>query len=188
MVKRNINDVKKGKVLLSEPFMQDPHFRRSAVLLTDHRKEGTVGFILNRTIDMKINDLIADFPELDSEVFFGGPVAADTVHYLHNVGDILDDSIYVSKGVYWGGDYVKLKFLIENELIKPNNIRFFVGYSGWSGGQLEEELSIKTWMMSNMNANFLFKMNPRNLWQKILDLKGENYAIISKIPDPICLN
>ncbi len=188
MTKRSELGISKGKVLLSDPFMMDPHFKRSAILLTDYSNEGSVGFILNRSIDMKINDLIVDFPTIDSEVFYGGPVASDTVHYLHNVGDLLEESIYVSKGVYWGGDYTKLKFLIENQLIQPNNIRFFVGYSGWSSGQLEEEISIKSWMLANMNANFLFKMNPRNLWQKILDIKGNNYAIISKIPDPVCLN
>src|SRR5690606_33036284 len=117
--------------------MLDNNFKRSAVLVCDYVKaEGTVGFILNKPLDMRVDDLVADFPEFDAEVFFGGPVQTDTIHYLHNVGELLDESTKIVDGVYWGGDFDKLKFLISQGLIEPKNIRFFVGYSGWSEGQL----------------------------------------------------
>ena len=74
-------EVASGKVLLAEPFMLDPNFKRSAVLLCEHSEEGSVGFIMNKPLNMRIDELIDGFPEFDSEVFFGGPVQTDTIHY-----------------------------------------------------------------------------------------------------------
>ncbi|HNM27718.1 MAG TPA: YqgE/AlgH family protein, partial [Saprospiraceae bacterium] len=146
-------EVKSGQVLLAEPFMQDPYFRRSVVLLCEHHDEGSIGFILNKSIDMPLNDLMSEFPKFDAEVFYGGPVQTDTLHYVHNIGELLDDSVKVADGVWWGGDFDKLKFLITSGLIEPPNIRFFVGYSGWSSGQLSEELGYGSWVQADMDAN-----------------------------------
>jgi putative transcriptional regulator len=182
------SQIKTGSLLMSEPFILDSNFRRSAILLCDHRPDGTVGFILNRPLDMNIHQLVADFPIFESEVFFGGPVATDTIHYVHNVGEILDGSIKVSNGIYWGGDFDKLKFLIQAELIKPNNIRFFVGYSGWDDGQLADEMAGGTWFIAEMHANYLFKSRPSALWRQITHNIGNNYTVIAQMPDPVCLN
>ena len=173
---------------MSEPFMADGNFKRAAILLCDHRPDGTVGFILNRPLDMKINQLVADFPEFNANVFFGGPVATDTIHYVHTAGDILDNSIKVDDGIYWGGDFEKLKFLIHQELIDPDHIKFFVGYSGWDEGQLADELEYGSWFISDMHANYLFKSHPALLWKQITHNKGDNFTVIAQIPDPVCLN
>lgn len=178
----------KGKVLLAEPFMLDPNFKRAAVLLCEHENEGTLGFILNKALDMKITDLIADFPKFESYVQFGGPVQTDTIHYIHNVGDLLEDSHKVMNGVYWGGDFEKLKFLITSEMIKPENIRFFVGYSGWSPEQLKEELKIGSWVPAQMDANHLFKVKPHQIWKKLMIDKGKHYSVIAQMPDTVNWN
>ncbi|MFQ5446006.1 MAG: YqgE/AlgH family protein [Saprospiraceae bacterium] len=180
--------IKNGKILLAEPFMLDPNFKRAAVLVCEHNEEGTVGFILNKKLDMQVDELIADFPEFDAPVFFGGPVQTDTIHYVHNVGDLLEDSRPVSRGVWWGGDFDKLKFLISSQLIKASNIRFFVGYSGWSEGQLEEEMSIGSWVVANMHPNYLFKTKPQELWQQIMSNKGDSYSVIATMPDAVTWN
>ena len=186
--KPTYNQLEIGSLLMSDPFMMDSNFKRTAILLCDHRPDGTVGFILNRPLDMNVNQLVADFPEFQSEVYFGGPVATDTIHYIHTVGDMLDNSIKVTNGIYWGGDFDKLKFLIQSDLIKPEHIRFFVGYSGWDEGQLADELKIGSWFLSSMHPNYLFKSKPKSLWQKITYNKGDNYTVISQMPDPVCLN
>ncbi|RLD20706.1 MAG: YqgE/AlgH family protein [Bacteroidetes bacterium] len=181
--------VENGTVLLAEPFMQDPNFRRSVILVCENNKEdGTVGFVINKPLQMKINELIDDFPEIESQVFYGGPVATDTIHYIHNVGEILDDSQSVIPGVSWGGDYEKLKFLIESKLVLPHNIRFFVGYSGWSTGQLKEELGYKSWVLSQMDPNYIFKSKPKHLWQQVMYNLGDTYSVISQIPETQSLN
>ncbi len=180
--------IENGTVLLAEPFMLDPNFRRSAVLLCEHNEEGSVGFIMNKPLKMRIDELIEDFPEFDSEVFFGGPVQTDTIHYVHNVGDLLDESRHVVDGVYWGGDFSKLKFLISSKLILPENIRFFVGYSGWSEGQLADEMNLGSWVSANMDANYLFKSIPSRLWEQVMYNKGDVYTVISQVPEDFSWN
>lgn len=181
--------IKTGNLLLAEPFMLDPNFKRSVILLCDHSMEdGTVGFILNKPLDMPLNDLVADFPEFETQVYYGGPVSTNTIHYVHNLGDILDDSIEIGRGVYWGGDFEKLKFLVTSQLVKPGNIRFFVGYSGWSPGQLNEELDYRSWIPAEMDSNYLFKSKPQGLWNQIMYNKGNLYSVIAQMPEDVCLN
>ncbi len=177
-----------GTVLLSEPFMQDPNFKRSALLLCEHGEEGSIGFIMNKPLNMRVDDLVESFPEFDSDVLFGGPVQTDTIHFIHNVGDLLEGSIKVTDGVYWGGDFEKLKFLINSQLILPKDIRFFVGYSGWKEGQLVEELKYGSWVLAEMDANYLFKSHPGSLWSQVMDNKGNAFSVIARMSDSIILN
>ena len=138
-------DVHTGSMLIAEPFMEDSNFRRAVVLVTDHlEEEGTVGFIINKPLTVKITELVEDFPSIESLAYFGGPVSTNTIHYIHNVGMLLEGSTEISPGIFWGGDFEKLKFLINHELIKSENIRFFVGYAGWSPGQLAELIELLT--------------------------------------------
>ena len=181
--------VKKGDLLLAEPYMMDQNFRRSVILLCSHEDEqGSVGFILNKQLDVKVNDLISDFPEIDSIVHYGGPVATETIHYVHDCGNILDESEEVQDGIFWGGDFDKLKFLIKSELIKPRNIRFFLGYSGWSAMQLKDELTYGSWIVSEMHPNYILNTKPNKLWTEVMRFKGNSYSVISQIPDNFYLN
>jgi putative transcriptional regulator len=172
-----------GTILLAEPFMLDPNFKRTAVLLVDHGKDGSIGFVLNRESDVRVDELVDDFPEFDAPVYVGGPVGRDTVHYLHRKGDLLEGSDEVVKGVYWGGDYERLKFLIRQQLINPHDIRFFVGYSGWSDDQLEEELALGSWVTARMDANYLFKSPADTLWSQVMDNKGNAFSVIADMEE-----
>ncbi len=181
--------IKSGRLLMAEPFMIDPHFKRAVVFLCEHdARNGTVGFILNKPLKVMINDMVQDFPEIESELFYGGPVGTDTLHYIHNVGDLLDESVQVMRGVYWGGNFDKLKFLIQQQLILPENIRFFIGYSGWTKGQLLEEMNIGSWIMSEGDPNYVFKIHSSKLWKRVLDDKGSTYSVIAEIPDQMTWN
>lgn len=178
-----MSKIKAGTVLLAEPFMWDAHFKRSAVLIVEHRRDGDVGFIMNKPIKMEIDELVGYFPPFEAEVYYGGPVATDTVHFIHNVGDLIEDSVEVAQGVYWGGDFEKLKFLVTMEMVKPENVKFFVGYSGWSEGQLLEEIESGGWILDEMHHNYAFKGNNVNMWKEILRNKGASFAIIADMPD-----
>ncbi len=184
----NKSKVKNGTVLLSEPFSDSGFFHRTAVLMCDVHPKGALGFCLNKPLDMQIGELVRDFPVFDSEVYCGGPVSNDTLYFLHNLGDLLEGSEKVCDGVYWGGNFKELKVFIENEMITPDRIRFFVGYSGWEPGQLEEEMEDGHWILADMDANYLFKSNPHDLWQKIMKNKGNPFHVIAEIPDSISWN
>ncbi|MEM9930693.1 MAG: YqgE/AlgH family protein [Bacteroidota bacterium] len=170
-----------GTILLAEPFMLDPNFKRTAVLLVDHGNDGSIGFVLNRQSEVRVDELVDDFPEFNAPIFVGGPVGRDTVHYLHRKGELLEGSDEVVQGVYWGGDYNQLKFLIRQGLISPQDIRFFVGYSGWSENQLSEELQHRSWVPARMDANYLFKSAPDTLWRQVMNHKGNAFSVIADI-------
>ena len=180
--------LKAGEILVSEPFMIDPNFKRTVILICEHEDHGTTGFILNKHLNVNMNELLEDFPEIKSQVMIGGPVAPDSIHYLHNMGDILDDSLEVCPGIWWGGDFEKLKFLIDSGLIQDKNIKFFVGYSGWTEGQLEEELKEGSWLIEDMDTNYLFKIKSFVLWQTVLKNKGDAFTVIAQMPDSTNLN
>jgi len=179
-----------GKVLIADPFMTEMNFKRSVICLCDHNKDdGSIGFILNKPINMRLDELIGDINvEEDYKIYYGGPVATDTIHYIHNLGDLLEESIKVSQGVYWGGNYEKLKFLIESGMVKKSNIRFYIGYSGWSPGQLDEEMKYGSWLTSEVHANYVFKSKSSTLWKQVLDNKGNTYSVIAQMPNGISLN
>ena len=177
-----------GKVLLAEPFMVDANFKRSVILMCEHNKEGSLGFILNKPLDMKIHELIEGFPEINSTVFYGGPVQTDTIHYIHDAGSFLDDSEEILPGVFWGGDFDKLKSLILTGRITPSNIRFFIGYSGWSESQLKQELRVGSWVVSDVDLQDLFKNKNSELWSHAMENKGDVYSVIAQMPERFLWN
>jgi putative transcriptional regulator len=104
----------KGKILISEPFLPDTFFNRSIVYLADHNPEGSVGFILNKKLDIKVCDAISGFDKWEEFLSMGGPVSPDTLHYLHNLGDRIPKSVWVNESIFWGGDINFIRKLIKD--------------------------------------------------------------------------
>ena len=111
-------------------------------------------------------------------------MSTDTIHFVHNVGELIDNSVKVMPGLYWGGDFNKLKFLIRSEMVSPENVRFFVGYSRWEPDQLNGELDAESWIISEMDPNYAFNNRKnKNLWRDVLTLKGDSYSVIAQMPE-----
>jgi putative transcriptional regulator len=183
MIKQHLK-ISAGTVLLASPFMDDPNFKHTAVLICSHNDQGTIGFVFNKPLIFSINEVLDSFPSLSVNIFKGGPVENNSLHFLHNAGKILDNSVPISPGVFWSGDFNKLKFLIKSELITTKDIRFFAGYTGWDKGQLEEELKENAWIITNMDANYLFKVSSKSVWRKMLTAKGDHFPPLADIsPD-----
>lgn len=177
------------KLLVASPFMDEAIFNRAVILICEHNKEdGSLGYILNKKVDLKLNDLIADFPAFDSEIYYGGPVGTETIHYMHNVGDLLPNSVKIAEGVFWGGDFEVLKQLINTELIKPYNIRFFLGYAGWGAGQLQGEMREHAWMLCHLDANYVFKKHKKDVWKLVLQQEGGTFGVIATISEELSWN
>ena len=177
-------ELESGKLLVAEPFLMDPNFKRGVILLCDHQEEGSFGFILNKPIEMNISDLISSFPEFKSEVYYGGPLQTDTIYYLHTKVNLFPNSVKVFAGVYGGGDFDQLKSFIKLGKIQPEDIRFFVGYAGWSPGQLHEERKLLSWMTADGHFDYIFGDN-KELWKNVLEEQGGTYSVIAQIPTPI---
>jgi putative transcriptional regulator len=178
----------KGKILISEPFLNDPNFKRTIILLSEHSEDGSVGFILNKPTQFKVNQLVEDFPDFDAPVFFGGPVQVDTLQFIHRAGDILEDSTEILPGLYWGGSFEILRLLIEAKQVKPGDFRFFIGYSGWAEGQLGEELKINSWIVTSTTTENIFSDEPDKLWTEILRKMGKKFAILASFPENPSVN
>jgi putative transcriptional regulator len=173
----------KGRILISEPFLMDNYFKRSIVLITEHSSEGTVGFVLNKPVNMKVNEIMADFPEIDAIVSLGGPVQNNTLHYLHTMGDIIPGSMRVIDNIYWGGEFDVIKKLLSTHSLNNQNIRFFLGYSGWQSNQLDDELSDNAWVVADINpAEIMSPMN-KLFWNKTLNRLGKKYQMWSNFPE-----
>lgn len=172
------NNIKpsQGKVLISEPFMYDYYFKRAVILLAEYNEEGAFGIILNKLLHSKLNDIINGFPPFDADLYVGGPVSTDKLFYIHKFGDIVPDSTEIADGIYWGGDVEVIKELIAVNKITNNDIRFFIGYSGWTANQLEEELENNSWVVTRTNVKAVLKTKAEQVWNNIVLSLGEDYA------------
>jgi putative transcriptional regulator len=140
--------LKKGHLLIAEPsIIGDLSFNRSVILLADHNKEGSVGFILNKPLTYTVNDLVPEI-ESDLRIYNGGPVEQDNLYFIHNIPDLIPKSIEISNGIFWGGDFKTTKKLLNNGKINANNIRFFLGYTGWEANQLQTEMESNAWIIA----------------------------------------
>jgi len=172
--------IKKGKILIAEPsIIGDISFNRSIILLADHNNEGSIGFILNKPLDYCLGDLI---PEIESNlpIYNGGPVQQDNLYFIHKVAELIPESIEISEGLFWSGNFEQVSKLVAEEKINENDIRFFLGYSGWEANQLNSELKGNTWILSeNTHRNNIIKVVDTAFWKnKMLALGGE-YSIWS---------
>jgi putative transcriptional regulator len=178
-----------GRLLISEPFMPDPNFKRSVILLTEYSEAGAMGFILNHQTEYLLGDILPDTSYSEIPVHMGGPVAENTLHYIHRCPDKIEGGIEIWDGIYWGGDFEKIKQLINSYQLNESEIKFFTGYSGWTPGQLDEELREDAWIVANkFEADSIFSNNESNLWKEIVISLGQRYAHIANFPENPLLN
>lgn len=172
----------RGKILISEPFLRDATFGRSVILLIDHTDEGTMGLIINKPLPIFVNDIIKEFKYIDDiPLYKGGPVATDTLFYLHTLANI-SGAIPVSKGLYLNGDFDEIKKYILQGNKVDQHIRFFLGYCGWEGEQLNDELKENTWLVSKEDKDYLMNSDTKGMWKEALEKLGSKYEAWSRFP------
>lgn len=172
----------KGKLLIAEPsILNDPSFNRSVVLLTEHNEEGSVGFILNKLSPFKLTELVSEI-KVDLPVYFGGPVEQENLYFIHKTPQIIKGSIEIGNGFYWGGNIETIINAINNDTIKADEIRFFLGYSGWEINQLNEELEIDSWIVIENNFTNILNADDSTLWKDQMIQLGGDYLIWANAP------
>lgn len=175
---------KKGNLLIAEPaIVGDLSFNRSVVLLANHNEEGSVGFILNKPLNFTLNELIPEI-EVEMQLYNGGPVEQDNLYFLHKVPELIPGSIEISSGIYWGGNFDKVIELISSNVLTSDQIRFFLGYSGWDSDQLDHELSENAWIVAenNHNKEIINKCFP-DFWKETMLELGGDYVLWSNAPE-----
>jgi len=156
----------KGKLLIATPeLLTDNIFSQSVILITDDHDEGTVGFILNKPLPASVNE-VTNF-QIPLQLYNGGPVSPDRLYFIHRIPEIVPGGYEVVPGLYWGGELEKLN---DPDMMPDNlseKIKFFVGYSGWSKGQLEDEIKRGAWLVSDLRVDPI-TVNPKTLWKEML--------------------
>lgn len=178
-------DIASGRILVADPFLKDPNFMRTVVFLCEYEEAGgTFGFVINRPYNQPIGNLVSDLDGCELPVYFGGPVQMDTIHFLHQRPDLVGGT-EVTDGIFWGGDFELLVQAIHNNNIEEQQLRFFLGYSGWSPGQLQGEIDEKSWLLTGGNRRLVFHPDYQKIWQDSLLQMGGQYEQLVHYPiDP----
>ena len=186
---KDIPDPKKGDLLISEPFLPDPNFERTVVLVCEHGDDGTFGLVLNKITDLTLNDVMDEEFSFLGKLNLGGPVEQNTLHFLHRLDTPIEGTVKIGDGLFWSGNFEQVKALIHSGVIEEKDIRFFIGYSGWSNGQLREELDKQSWfVMTSASSRQVFDLDVDELWKSVLSEMGGKYKVFSNYPSDPRLN
>jgi putative transcriptional regulator len=174
-----------GTLLVAEPFLKDPNFLRTVVLLCEHGSDGSVGFVLNKRHKQQLGELVPELQNKKWPLFNGGPVQTDSLHFIHQYPRLIPGSREITKGIWWGGDFSTVINLLKEDALEPSRLRFFLGYSGWEQGQLNEELQQNTWLITKAKTSLVFYKKPQEIWSETIKSMGDDYAMMVNFPiDP----
>jgi putative transcriptional regulator len=178
----------KGKLLLDAGNLQGSFFQRTVVLVCEHDAEGAFGLVLNRTVGSRVGDLIeGDLPVRLKELplFLGGPVQPSALSFLHSAPTLLTANVLPQVQV---GHSLDDLVDIAGSFPPSGRLRVFGGYSGWSPGQLDDEMRRDAWMLHPATADLIFQEPPDQLWRQILRGKGLDYRLLAESPEDPSLN
>jgi putative transcriptional regulator len=182
---RNMIEPAAGILLIADPFLKDPNFLRTVVLLCEHEKQGSFGFVLNKQVEQTLDELVSDMQGFSLPVYYGGPVQMNTIHFLHQYPDLIPESVKVSNDIYWGGNFETVTALLKNKSIDVTKIKFFIGYSGWGDGQLTGEMEEKSWLTVKASRSLVFNTAYNEIWKNSLKTMGGEYEMMINYPiDP----
>jgi len=173
-----------GSLLIADPSaIGDNNFHRSIILLVEHDYNGSFGFIINNPLNYTTNDITIEM-EYDFPLYYGGPVDQENLFFVHKMGDLIPNSVQIQNDLYWGGDFKKTISLVNNKQLNINDIKFFLGYSGWSPNQLNLEIESKSWIVKkNSNSSEIFRTKSKSLWSKKMKELGGDFILWSNSPE-----
>ena len=181
-------NINAGKLLISEPSLNDLTFFKSVILITHYSSQESIGLVLNQPTKINLNDLLHDIPLTNLPVYIGGPVERNAIQFIHTLGDLVPNTKEIIPGLYWGGDFEKILELMTLNKITKNKIRFFAGYSGWGENQLKTEIKQNSWILHSGNIKTCMKYSNEDLWSELIKMKSPKYAIWANMPKDPSLN
>ncbi|MDZ4699165.1 MAG: YqgE/AlgH family protein [Rhodothermales bacterium] len=177
-----------GVLLIAPPMMDDPNFKRTIILLCEHGAEGSFGLILNRTLSLQLNEVVDGMTGYTGFLSQGGPVLQNTLHVLHRIGARVGETREVVSEVYWGGDFDAIQAILASREASEDDFRFFLGYAGWSPGQLETEIEQGGWILAISDESMIFSAEPKRLWSDTLRRLGGEFALLANYPEDPRMN
>tara|TARA_Y100000385_G_scaffold241022_1_gene257221 strand:- start:12 stop:590 length:579 start_codon:yes stop_codon:yes gene_type:complete len=182
-------DPKPGQVLLSEPFLDDAYFGRKAVLLCEHNEENSFGFVLNNFVDLELNHLLETMPKWPARISLGGPVKNSNLYYLHTCPHV-PNSVSIRDGLFMGGEFDYIQQAVAEETMSDLELRFFVGYAGWTSGQLAAEIKSQSWFIADVELPKIMDttIGEDDYWKQLIMGMGDDFAHIANAPNDPSLN
>jgi len=171
-------------LLVANPFMQDPNFRRMVVLLVEHGPDGSLGYVLNRPLDAYIPQLVDQLDGFRAPLLWGGPVAPDTLHFLHRYSPGINGSETICPGLWWSGSFDQLVQMARGGRLLAEDFHFYLGYSGWAPGQLQQEQGHRSWLVTPATRELAW-LEPANCWVQVVQQMGGPSRLMAHFPaDP----
>lgn len=182
--------IKGGSLLLAEPFMPDDYFKKSVVLVCEHNENnGTTGFVLNQLSDARFNgELFKNISSKKIKIYYGGPVEKERLFFVHSLGDYVEQTEQISDKLYWNGNIHQIFELYDEGIAHEENTRFFIGCSGWSPGQLNDEIKDSSWIINNKYHKEIFSYSIDTIWKDILNEMDLSYQLLANYPEHAALN
>lgn len=174
-------EVRQGDLLVAEPFLDEAYFTRAVVALIDYDNAGgeATGVVLNNRAACSLADLLGQVSkDVDVPVYVGGPLGHDRLYFIHTLGaDVISDARLFAPGIYIGGDFDSIVDYVNSGYTVDGAVRFFIGYSGWAKGQLDDELKNDVWAVSGMpqQPGVMLAGQGEELWRRAVGLLGNAY-------------
>ncbi len=178
-----------GSLLVAAPSMDDPNFSRTIVLLLDAGHDGALGVVLNRPTELGVAEVLAPWADVVSGpdvLFAGGPVETDSALAVARVEDAEEPVGW--RRVFGSTGLVDLDVPVEILATAVSSLRIFAGYSGWSSGQLEDEIAQGAWYVVPAQPLDPFWDDPTGLWSAVLRRQGGQLAMLATMPSEPTLN
>ena len=178
-----------GKILIASPFLDGTDFERTVILLITY-ENGYMGIVVNKLSEWNksVNELVQDFKDVpDIPVYTGGVVDKDVLFCMHT-NPYIANSLDLGNGVFINGDFPELVKMTKDSAGLSSRARFFLGYAGWSEGQLEREILQGSWAVANADAKFLFTTDISRMWSTALHSIGEPYCYWVQFPHHPLIN
>lgn len=179
---------KAGDILIAEPYLGDTFFDRTVILLCEHSDSHSYGYVLNKPLEFKLNLKVEDYDLNQLKIGHGGPVSIDTLHFIHCRPDVLSANDPINKELFFGQNFKSAMQALAKGQINENDLRFFLGYSGWSAGQLEQELESNSWIIYKASSQNIMNQHSASFWNDLLKQKGGWDGLKANYPSDPHLN
>jgi putative transcriptional regulator len=189
-IKHNNVAPEKGKILIAEPFLRDLYFQRSVILLTEHKPGGSVGLAVNKKMNLYVNSFIEPFRKLPlTPVFLGGPVGFNHLLYIHSLGSQIPESVEIADNLFFLGDFESIVYHLLGNPSSTDKIKFFMGYSGWTANQLQNEIEQDSWLVSDPpDSKEILSADGESFWKQSVENVGGQYLKWLNYPKSPLLN
>ena len=188
-IRRQLIEPHRGALLVAEPFLDEGCFRRAVICLAEYSEKGAVGFVLNSPTQYHLDELLEGVGHIPSiPVYYGGPVGTDHLFFLHDIAS-LPGAVEVAPGLFANGDFDMLLDFMRSDESVCRHVKFLIGYSGWSPGQLDGELRQESWAVTTMqSAASCLAATDDTFWRETVRSMGEGYRLWLNSPQEPSLN